>query len=225
MSKLILTNDFLLIKMKCTQCGFENKENAKFCTKCGASLVQENAPPATPEPKKSDSKYIIIALLVIIVLLVAVIGFFAFNQNSAPANSNNAAQSESSKVNQSDDSASGNAQTSSSESSTQTTSSTPAKSKSWELIGSYSGSGSGSQTVTVPAGQIMVKLSAYPIKNYATNHLYVTGSSASGGVDWGPTSDVEIRSDSFEYTSSSSQTFNINYYETVNWEVEFYRYQ
>ena len=47
------------------------------------------------------------------------------------------------------------------------------ESKSWESIGSYSGSGSGSQTIKVPEGKIMVKLSAYPIKNYATNHLYV----------------------------------------------------
>lgn len=213
--------------MKCNQCGFENNDNAKFCTKCGASLVQKE--PAVPPTKKSNnnSMYIIIALVVIIVLLVATIGFFAFNQNSAPAQSNDAAQSDSSKVDQSDDSDgdSGSAQTTSSESKPQTTSSTPAKSKSWELIGSYSGSGSGSQTVNVPAGKIMVKLSAYPIKNYATNHLYVTGSSASGGVDWGPTSDVETRSDSFEYTSSSSQSFTINYYETVSWEVEFYRYQ
>ena len=100
------------------------------------------------------------------------------------------------------------------------------QSKSWESIGSYSGSGSGSQTIDVPAGQIMVKLSAYPIKNYATNHLYVTGSNGeSGGVDWGSHSDVETRSDSFSYTSSSSETFTIDYYETVSWQVEFYRYQ
>ena len=78
----------------------------------------------------------------------------------------------------------------------------------------------------VPAGKIMIELSAYPIKNYATNHLYVSGSNgASGGVDWGPTSDVETRSDSFDYDSSSSQTFTIDYYETVSWEVTFYRYQ
>ena len=98
--------------------------------------------------------------------------------------------------------------------------------KSWESIGSYSGSGSGSQTISVLEGKIMVKLSAYPIKNYATNHLYVTGSNGqSGGVDWGSKSAVETRSDSFTYTSSSEETFVIDYYETVNWEVEFFRYQ
>jgi hypothetical protein len=93
-------------------------------------------------------------------------------------------------------------------------------------IGSYSGSGSGSKTIDVPDGTIKVELSAYPIKNYATNHLYVTGSNGrSGGVDWGSTSAVETRSDSFTYTSSSSQTFTIDYYETVSWQVNFYRYQ
>ena len=94
------------------------------------------------------------------------------------------------------------------------------------LIGSYSGDGSGSQKIEVPDGKIMVKLSAFPIKNYADNHLYVTGDNGqSGGVDWGPESDVETRSDSFTYISSSSDTFTIDYYETVSWDVEFYRYQ
>ena len=78
----------------------------------------------------------------------------------------------------------------------------------------------------VAAGKIMVKLSAYPIKNYATNHLYVTGSNGeSGGVDWGSKSAVETRSDSFTYTSSSEEVFTIDFYETVNWQVEFFRYQ
>lgn len=113
------------------------------------------------------------------------------------------------------------ASTSSSSSST-----TSSESGSWTSIGSYSGSGSGSKSVTVPAGKIKVELSAYPIKNYATNHLYVTSSSgSSGGVDWGSTSAVETRSDSFTFTSSGSETLNIEYYETVSWNVEIYKYQ
>ena len=111
-------------------------------------------------------------------------------------------------------------QTSSSSSSSTT------ESGDWVSIGSYSGSGSGSETVNVPEGKIMVKLSAYPIKNYDTNHLYVSGSNGeSGGVDWGSKSAVETRSDSFTYTSTSSETFTIDYYETVSWEVEFFKYQ
>ena len=27
--------------MKCSKCGFENKDKAKFCTKCGSSLDSE----------------------------------------------------------------------------------------------------------------------------------------------------------------------------------------
>ena len=87
-------------------------------------------------------------------------------------------------------------------------------------------SGSGSKTINVPEGKIKVTLSAYPIKNYASNYLYVTGSNGeSGGVDWGSKSAVETRSDSFTYTSDSPETFTIEYYETVSWEVEFYAYQ
>ena len=209
------------MKMKCGNCGFENKKTAKFCTKCGATL--ENG----PVESNDNTKYIIIALVIVILVLVGVIGYFAGTMNSNNVQSADASvqNSSSQSVSSSDESSDSDAQTQS-VSSSQSTSTSTSKSKSWESIGSYSGSGSGSQTVSVPEGQIMVKLSAYPIKNYATNHLYVTGSNGeSGGVDWGSHSDVETRSDSFTYTSSSSETFTIDYYETVSWEVEFFRYQ
>lgn len=197
--------------MKCDKCGFENKDNAKFCTKCGEKLVVKSSD--SSNQNSNNHKLVIALLIVIIVILVVTIGFFAMTSHSDSSSSNSADDSNSI---QSDDSNSKNT--------TQVVSSS--KSKSWESIGSYSGSGSGSQTIEVPSGKIMVKLSSFPIKNYATNHLYVTGSNgASGGVDWGPTSDVETRSDSFEYTSSSTETFTIDYYETVSWEVEFFRYQ
>ena len=199
--------------MKCPSCGYENRDDAKFCTKCGKSLVQK-AVPNPIEEKSNTSKYIIVALVIIIVILVATIGYFAFTMNSTSVTNDNVENTSSSQASQ---------EVSSSQSSPATTQET--NSKSWQVIGSYSGSGSGSKTINVPPGQIRVELSAYPIKNYATNHLYVKGSSASGGVDWGSHSDVETRSDSFEYTSSSSQTFTIDYYETVSWEVTFYKYQ
>lgn len=204
--------------MKCGQCGFENNDNAKFCTKCGKPLVQKAAP---SEPKDSNNmKYIIIALVVIILILAGILGFSVYNMNS-----NHVQDSSQSSSNQS--SQSGNEQTQEVSSSQSESASTQViDSKSWESIGRYSGSGSGTQTISVPSGQILVKLSAFPIKNYATNHLYVSGSNgASGAVDWGSHSDVETRSDSFEYTSSSQETFTIDYYETVSWEVEFFRYQ
>ena len=209
--------------MKCENCGFENKDTAKFCTKCGAEFnAGPVAPPAEPS-SSNNSKYIIIALVIVILILVGCVGYFMGTMNTGDAQSSGAVDNASQEVSSSDDSGNdeGSAKTQ-----TTSSSSSSSKSKSWESIGSYSGSGSGSQTITVPEGQIMVKLSAYPIKNYATNHLYVTGSNGqSGGVDWGSHSDVETRSDSFSFTSSSSETFTIDYYETVSWEVEFYRYQ
>lgn len=203
--------------MKCKNCGFENKKGAKFCTKCGNLLdvVEE-----TPQ-NSNNSKYIIIALIAVIILLAGALGYFALNGVS---HSNEAPQTNASQQTSSDSDDSNNGKTES-VSSSQTTS-VASESKSWVCIGSYSGSGSGSQTISVPEGKIMVKLSAYPIKNYATNHLHVSGSNGMyGGVDWGSQSAVETRSDSFTYTSSSSEIFTIDYYETVSWDVEFYRYQ
>lgn len=206
-----------MIEMKCPSCSFENRDDAKFCTKCGKSLIQKT-PQQPIEVKSNNSKYVIIALVVIIIILVAAIGYFVYNMSSTSLNNNT----------MENDSANQESQSAQEVSSSQSSSATAheVESKSWQEIGSYSGSGSGSKTIDVPPGRIMVKLSAYPIKNYATNHLYVSGSNgASGGVDWGSHSDVETRSDSFEYTSSSSQTFTIDFYETVSWEVTFYRYQ
>ena len=162
--------------------------------------------------------------MVIIVVLVAAIGYFAFQTDTTQ--SNNESQENASVDNvQSDVEDDSDAKTEE-VSSKKVTTTQVSESKSWESIGVYSGSGSGSQTISVPEGKIMVKLSAYPIKNYATNYLYVTGSNGeSGGVDWGSKSAVETRSDSFKYTSSSQETFTIDYYETVSWEVEFFRYQ
>lgn len=203
--------------MKCENCGFENKDTAKFCTKCGAVLETPKKPDDGTK-SNSNTKYIIIALAIVIVVLVGCVGYFAGTMNLSDGSAqDNSAQSTSSSQDSS------NSASESQSSASESTSS--GGSKSWESIGSYSGSGSGSQTVKVPAGQIMVKLSAYPIKNYATNHLYVSGPGGSGGVDWGSYSDVETRSDSFSFTSSSSGTYTIDYYETVSWEVEFYRYQ
>ena len=200
--------------MKCNHCGFENKDNAKFCTKCGKQFAK---PPISKE--QNNSKYVIIALVVIILLLVGSLVFIVSNMNFNQVATNDDSQNTSTKSN---DAESGDASSSQNEAA----STKVVESKSWQSIGSYSGSGSGSQTISVPSGKILVKLSAYPIKNYATNHLYVTGSNgASGGVDWGSHSDVETRSDSFECTSSGDETFTRDYYETVSWQVEFFRYQ
>lgn len=213
--------------MKCSKCGFENKDKAKFCTKCGNSLVVEESQPATTS--SGNSKVVIFALVAVIIILAGTIGYFALGSNSTSVQGDDASQSADSSEDKSvDNSDDKNDDESDSAKTTSVSSSKSSKSdsKDWVSIGSYSGSGSGSETINVPEGKIMVKLSAYPIKNYATNHLYVSGSNGeSGGVDWGSKSAVETRSDSFTYTSSSEEVFTIDYYETVSWEVEFFRYQ
>lgn len=204
--------------MKCRKCGFENRNNAKFCIRCGEKLESDPVPPTSGS---NGSKTVIGLLIIIIIILIALIGFFAFNPGSDfVSNNTNNNNPDNNSENLSTDAVS----ESSDDEVTQVVSSS--ESKSWESIGRYSGDGSGSQKINVPPGKILVKFSAFPIKNYADNHLYVTGpNGAAGGVEWGPTSDVETRSDSFEFTSSSSETFTIDYYETVSWEVEFFRYQ
>lgn len=217
-----------MILMKCKKCGLDNKEEAKFCTRCGTPFSELEVS-QSPVKGSDATKYAIIALVVVIIILVACVGYFAGVMSSndsveSVADSTQNATS-SNAVQSGDDSESDEAQTVSVSSSESKTAKVT-ESKSWESIGSYSGSGSGSQTIEVPDGEIMVKLSAYPIKNYADNHLYVSGDNGqSGGVEWGPHSDVETRSDSFTYSSSSSNVFTIDYYETVDWQVEFYRYQ
>ena len=61
--------------MKCEKCGFENKDTAKFCSKCGNSLELK------PEVGKNNnnSKIIIAALVIIIVILAVCIGYFVLN--------------------------------------------------------------------------------------------------------------------------------------------------
>lgn len=222
--------------MKCKNCGFENKKGAAFCTKCGSVLKESETAPqvnkseSAPQVNKSKtvsqgnagksnkSKFLILGLVIVIIILATVIGYFALNgdllSNISNNNSNDVILPDNNSDNQSV------------ESSEDTTKTKEVKSKSWELIGTYSGSGSGRDTIEVPEGKIKVKLSAYPIKNYATNHLYVSGpDGASGGVDWGSSSAVETRSDSFKCNLDSEAEFIIDYYETVNWEVKFYRYQ
>ena len=145
--------------MKCSNCGFENKSKAKFCTKCGNPL---NEPVQTGDSPKSNSKYIIIALIAIIVILVGTIGYFAMNNNSIQGDDSPQESADSQQEVKSDDSNSGESDDSDSAkttslSSSQSSSSSESDSKDWELIGSYTGSGSGSQTINVPEGKIQLR--------------------------------------------------------------------
>ena len=212
--------------MKCQKCGYDNKNEAKFCSKCGCPL--DFKPKVQSENNSGSSKYIIIALIVIIIILIGAVGYFAMNSGS----DDSAADSDTQNINSSDenvdndDSDESESPKTTSVSSTKTSTKTESTDKEWVSIGSYSGSGTGSEVINVPAGKIMVKYSSFPIKNYADNYLYVTGSNGEfGSLEWNSHSAVKEKSDSFTYTSSSDEEFSIDYYETVSWEVEFFRYQ
>lgn len=81
------------------------------------------------------------------------------------------------------------------------------------------------KTYDLPEGKIKVKISAFPIKNYATNSLSASSSTGdSVSVEWGSKSAVETKSDSMTFDSTGGDMLSINYYETVNWEVKIYQY-
>lgn len=58
--------------MKCPSCGEDNKDGAKFCKHCGASLkVSAQAPPASSQPKDNKNTLIICATAIICVIIIA----------------------------------------------------------------------------------------------------------------------------------------------------------
>lgn len=76
--------------MFCWKCGAENPEDARFCTKCGATLEKA---PETNEVQRKDAggnkKKIIIALVAIaavVILVIAVVGFSVRNAIKASIN-------------------------------------------------------------------------------------------------------------------------------------------
>lgn len=209
--------------MKCPHCNTLNKEGAKFCKNCGKPINNEslaykdkfgdskvnNSTPVSSESSKSNSNILIICVTVIICAVIIAGAFVYINSNDSNAidNSNNG-ESVSTSDNQSSDNSVNEVQ-----------------SKSWKSIGSFSGSGTGLKSYSLPEGKIKVEISAHPIKNYATNHLYAystTGDSV--GVDWGSKSAVETRSDSMTFDSTGGDTLDIDYYETVSWNVDIYQY-
>lgn len=72
--------------MRCPKCNSENKDSAKFCTKCGAPLKKEvnkinNA--NNEYPQNSSTKYVIIALVVIIIALVVAFAYVGLSNHDA----------------------------------------------------------------------------------------------------------------------------------------------
>lgn len=80
--------------MKCNQCGFENKDNAKFCSKCGSKLGSGQANAANADSGKDNTK-IIIAVTAIIVVAIALftcysLGVFGGGETYDSSSSSNA---------------------------------------------------------------------------------------------------------------------------------------
>lgn len=75
-------NDEKRVSMKCTKCGTELKEGARFCRICGEEVTDFSEAPV--KPKMPKSKRIIITLIVIILILaLATVGVFFF-MNKTP---------------------------------------------------------------------------------------------------------------------------------------------
>lgn len=68
--------------MECSNCGFKNTDNSKFCKKCGTSLINNqkadtNVSDSNNSPKKKRSILsMIVILLIFYVILVAVVALF-----------------------------------------------------------------------------------------------------------------------------------------------------
>lgn len=204
--------------MFCPKCGKAIKDDAKFCKYCGTQIsknnqsVNVNSDTSSDSKNKNNTKILAVAIVVAAIVLVALV-FAALSLTSDDGGDDAKAveaNNESSVV----------------VTSSSSQSSSVSAEKSWVSVGSFSGSGSGSQSISVPAGEIRIDITAFPIKNYATNYLYLIGSNGeSAGIDWGSTSAVASKSDSVSFTSSSTTTFTIDYYETESWSVEVYKYQ
>lgn len=210
--------------MFCPKCGKAIKDDAKFCKYCGTQVSKNNQSVHVKSDTSSDSKNNNNTKILAVAIVVAAIVLVALVFTALSLTSDNGGDD--AKAVEANKESSVAVTSSSSSSSSSSQSSSASAEKSWVSVGSFSGSGSGSQTISVPSGEIRIDISAFPIKNYATNHLYLTGSNGeSAGVDWGSTSAVASKSDSLSFTSSSTTTFTIDYYETESWSVEVYKYQ
>ena len=195
--------------MKCPHCGSLNKDDAKFCKNCGnhinnSSLAYQDKfgkNKSVKDEGSSKSKNILIVCITVIICVAIVAGALIYmNGNS-------------------DDGAVVNDTVNTTN---QSINVTP---KSWKLVDSYMGSGTGVETYDIPEGKIKVKIFAYPKKNYADNYLDVSSSTGDSiYVEWGSDSPVKTKSDEMTFTSSGGDSIRVDYYETVDWKVEIYKY-
>lgn len=72
--------------MRCPKCNIENKDSAKFCSKCGTPLKTVNKTVVkvnNENPQNNSTKYIIIGLIIIIIALVAAFAYVELSNQSA----------------------------------------------------------------------------------------------------------------------------------------------
>ncbi len=70
--------------MKCPSCGAENKEGAKFCKHCGASLnVNVSQAPAQNISQPKDNKNTLIICVTAIICVIIIAGAFVFLSNGS----------------------------------------------------------------------------------------------------------------------------------------------
>lgn len=68
--------------MKCSSCGYENDDSARFCQNCGSTLIQNSTP--QKESFFKSNKVLIIAIAVIICVFAVVGTFVYMNMNHGP---------------------------------------------------------------------------------------------------------------------------------------------
>lgn len=71
--------------MKCRNCGFENKESARFCGNCGFDLMNQNLErqqdqnrPLVKEPKRINKK-MVIAISLLMIVAICIGGYFLYH--------------------------------------------------------------------------------------------------------------------------------------------------
>ena len=79
--------------MKCSNCGKENEDNAKFCKSCGESLQISKTPTNINSNPKSSNHLLIICVTVILCVAIIAGAFILLNNGSNDSSSSNNAVS------------------------------------------------------------------------------------------------------------------------------------
>lgn len=193
----------------CSNCGFENKNNAQFCKKCGTPFnsVKSNIVENKKELKtKKNTNVWIIAIAVIICVAIIASAFVLLNGDFLGTNDSPTLENNFTELNNVD-------------------SDKTNETKSWKLIDTYTGAGTGVETHNLPEGKLKVKVYAFPLKNYGTNYLHVNipqGKAIS--LEWDSHSAVASKSKTTSFDSDGSNAFTIDYEELDDWEVDVYQY-